>query len=74
MPRHLLRALALGGVWLLLAQAAHAGNLVVNADTSDPAPRAAWEAAVKDFEKENPDIKVEFNVYDHESYKKSIRN
>ena len=26
------------------------------------------------FQRENPDISVEFNVYDHESYKKAIRN
>jgi multiple sugar transport system substrate-binding protein len=47
---------------------------VVNADTSDPAPRAAWDAAIKQFEQANPDVTVKFNVYDHESYKKSIRN
>ena len=74
MPRHLSRALALCGLVLLLTRAAHAGNLVINADTSDPAPRAAWEAVVKDFQKENADVTVQFNVYDHESYKKSIRN
>lgn len=65
---------------LLLAQlctlctAASGGTLVVNANTADPAPRAAWQAAVKRFESENPDIRVQFNIYDAESYKKSIRN
>jgi multiple sugar transport system substrate-binding protein len=51
-----------------------AGTLVVNANASDPAPRAAWQAVVDRFAKENPDVKVELNVYDHESYKKAIRN
>ena len=53
---------------------ANAGTLVINANSADPAPRAAWEAAVARFQRENPDIRVEFNVYDHESYKKAIRN
>jgi multiple sugar transport system substrate-binding protein len=67
-------AILFGGLLLGLAQAASAGTLVVNANTSDPAPRAAWAAAVRQFEKENPDIEVKFNIYDHESYKKSLRN
>jgi multiple sugar transport system substrate-binding protein len=49
-------------------------TLVVNANTADASPRAAWEAAVRKFETEHPDIHVELNVYDHESYKKAIRN
>jgi multiple sugar transport system substrate-binding protein len=52
---------------------AGAGTLVINANTADPAPRAAWQAAVDRFKLENPDVAVEFNVYDHESYKKAIR-
>jgi multiple sugar transport system substrate-binding protein len=54
--------------------AASAGALVVNANTSDPAPRAAWEAVVARFQREHPDVQVQLNVYDHESYKKAIRN
>jgi multiple sugar transport system substrate-binding protein len=54
--------------------ASQAGTLVVNANASDPAPRAAWQAVVDRFAKENPDVRVELNVYDHESYKKAIRN
>jgi multiple sugar transport system substrate-binding protein len=50
------------------------GTLVINANTADPAPRAAWEALVARFQSENPDVRVEYNVYDSESYKKSIRN
>jgi multiple sugar transport system substrate-binding protein len=59
---------------LAFAGQATAGTLVINANTSDPAPRAAWEAVVADFERDNPGVDVKFNVYDHESYKKAIRN
>jgi multiple sugar transport system substrate-binding protein len=61
-------------VALLMPAVAGAGTLVVNANTTDPAPRAAWQAAVQRFEAENPDVRVVYNVYDHESYKKAIRN
>jgi hypothetical protein len=47
------------------ASAAGAGTLVVNANTADPSPRAAWQAAVRKFEAEHPHIRVELNVYDH---------
>jgi multiple sugar transport system substrate-binding protein len=61
--------------WLIAASsAADAATLVINANSADPAPRAAWEAAVGQFRRENPDVQVELNVYDHESYKKAIRN
>ena len=56
------------------APAAIAGTLVINSNTSDPAPRAAWQSVVEEFEREHPGIEVKFNIYDHESYKKSIRN
>jgi len=60
----------------VLAWAGHASarTLIINANTSDPAPRAAWEEVVADFQRENPGVDVKFNIYDHESYKKSIRN
>ena len=58
----------------LLAAPAMAGTLVFNTDTSDPQPKTAFEAVVKQFEAENPGITVKMNVYDHESYKSSIRN
>jgi len=57
-----------------LAPLASSGTLVVNANTTDPAPRAAWEDVVARFQGDNPDIQVQFNIYDSESYKKSIRN
>lgn len=59
---------------LALAASAWAGELVINTDASDPAPKAAFEALVKGFEKAHPDVKVKINTFDHEGYKTSIRN
>ena len=61
---------------LLLAGtlSAQAGNLVINTDASDPAPKAAFDAIIKGFEAANPDVKVKINTFDHEGYKTSIRN
>jgi ABC-type glycerol-3-phosphate transport system substrate-binding protein len=56
---------------LATAPAALAGTLVINANTSDPAPRAAWNSVVQEFEQAHPEIEVKFNIYDHESYKKA---
>lgn len=53
---------------------AAAEPLVINANTSDPAPRATWESVVAEFQKDNPDLRVQINVYDHESYKRALRN
>ncbi len=64
-------ALALGGA---ASGAARADTLIVNADTSDPKPKAAFQDVVKRFEAANPGTHVTLNVYDHESYKQSIRN
>ena len=66
--------LLLGALLGTASSAQAAGTLVINANTTDPAPRAAWQAAVRQFEAEHQDVRVEFNVYDHESYKKAIRN
>ena len=49
-------------------------TLVINTDTSDPAPKKAFEMIIKKFEAENPDVKVEWNLFDHEGYKQSIQN
>ncbi|MEP6333670.1 MAG: extracellular solute-binding protein [Anderseniella sp.] len=51
-----------------------AGELVINTDTSDPAPKAAFETLIKGFESEHPDVTVKWNLFDHEGYKTSIRN
>ena len=72
MPARLGFPLAL--VVALFALAARAGTLVINLNTTEPAPRAAWQATIAAFERDNPDVRVQLNVYDHESYKQSIRN
>ena len=58
----------------VLTSAALAGELVINTDTSDPAPKAAFEALIEGFKAENPDVEVTWNLFDHEGYKTSIRN
>ncbi len=40
----------------------------------DPAPLAAFEAAIAEFEAQNPDIDVILQNFDHEGYKTAIRN
>lgn len=70
------RALAAFTAVLAMSGAALAQSrtLVINTDTSDPAPKAAFEQLIKAFEAENPDVKVTWNVFDHEGYKTAIRN
>jgi multiple sugar transport system substrate-binding protein len=70
------RALAAFAAVLAVSGAAQAQSrtLVINTDTSDPAPKAAFEQLIKAFEAENPDVKVTWNVFDHEGYKTAIRN
>ncbi|BHH84519.1 ABC transporter substrate-binding protein [Desulforhopalus sp. 52FAK] len=67
-------AAVLSGALLLTGQSAFAGTIIINSDTSDPAPKKAITQAVEQFNKEHKDITAELNVYDHESYKASIRN
>jgi multiple sugar transport system substrate-binding protein len=57
-----------------VATSAMAGTLVINSDASDPAPKEAWAEIINRFEQANPDIEVKYNLYDHESYKTTIRN
>ena len=66
--------LTLLGAALATCSTGFAGVLVFNNDSSDPAPKAAFEALVRGFEKANPDVKVKVNTFDHEGYKTSIRN
>ncbi len=70
------RGVVLAGFGAAMATSALAAQrtLVLNTDTSDPAPKAAFEMLIKGFEAENPDVKVEWNLFDHEGYKTSIRN
>ncbi|WP_415155963.1 ABC transporter substrate-binding protein [Maritalea sp.] len=58
----------------LMSTTAFAGELVINTDTSDPAPKAAFQAVIDGFKAENPDVTVTWNLFDHEGYKTSIRN
>ena len=58
----------------LCASTALAGELVLNSDHSDPAPKKAMEELIAGFEAANPDIKVKWNNFDHEGYKSAIRN
>ncbi len=59
---------------LSMSSFCNAGTLIINSNASDPAPKAAFEEIVTKFEAENPDIKVKYNLYDHEAYKTTIRN
>lgn len=59
---------------MLLTAPVLAGELVINTDTTDPAPKKAFEDLISDFEAANPGIKVKWNNFDHEGYKSSIRN
>ena len=58
----------------IISSTSFAGTLVINTDTSDAAPKEAFEYIIKKFEEENPDVTVKWNVFDHEGYKQSIRN
>jgi multiple sugar transport system substrate-binding protein len=60
----------------LVASSAYAQQreLVINTDTSDPAPKAAFQQLINDFEAANPDVKIKWNLFDHEGYKTAIRN
>lgn len=60
--------------WLSIPIISNAGTLVINSNTSDPAPKAAFEKLIEKFKAENSDIEVKFNVFDHEGFKTSIRN
>ncbi len=58
----------------LLSGAAFAGDLVINFDDPNPAPKAGFEAAVEAFKAANPDINVTVNINDREAHKTAIRN
>ncbi len=67
-----LAGLVLGSALMCLP--AFAGEIVLNSDHSDPAPKKAMEDLIADFQKANPDITVKWNNFDHEGYKSAIRN
>ena len=56
------------------ASAGLTGDLRINLDTSNPAPRATMEAMIARFQAQNPDLNITVNVIDREAYKTQIRN
>ena len=51
------------------------GTLRITNESTNPDFQKLWkEKIIPMFEKENPDIKVEMTIYDHEAYKTQIRN
>ncbi|MEK1926422.1 MAG: extracellular solute-binding protein [Rhizobium giardinii] len=64
--------LALG--YALTMSAALAGELVINSDQSDPAPKKAMETLLEGFKAAHPDVTIKWNNFDHEGYKSAIRN
>ena len=64
--------LALG--FAFAASTALAGEIVVNSDQTDPAPKKAMEELIAGFQAANPGITVKWNNFDHEGYKSAIRN
>jgi len=50
------------------------GDLRINLDTSNPAPRATMEAMIARFQAKNPDLNITTTVIDREAYKTQIRN
>jgi multiple sugar transport system substrate-binding protein len=59
---------------LLTAFAASAKTLVFNAGVAGPNEKAAFQAAVEDFKKANPDIEVKLSFVDLEGYKVQLPN
>ena len=58
----------------LMAGSASANELVITFDDLNPAPKAAFEAAVEAFKAANPDINVTANNGDREAHKNTIRS
>ena len=74
MYKSLFKATAAFSTAAFLATSAYAGDLVINYDDLNPAPKEAFEAAVDAFKAANPDINVTVNNTDREAHKTAIRN
>ena len=62
-------------IMMLSLSITFAGTLKVTNNSSNIDNHKLWkETIIPTFEKENPDIKVEMTIYDHEAYKTQIRN
>ena len=68
------KSLLVGAAMALGASTAMAGDLVINFDDPNPAPKAGFEAAVAAFKEANPDVNVTVNINDREAHKTAIRN
>lgn len=66
--------LAIGFVLITAMGCSDKRKLVINTDTSDPKPKEAFEKLIESFEEAYPEVEVEWNLFDHEGYKTSIRN
>ena len=64
---------ALLGTGFMLS-CAIAGDLTINFDDPNPAPKAGFEAAVAAFKAAHPDVNVIVNINDREAHKTAIRN
>lgn len=69
-----IHSLLAGSILTAMMASAQAGTLVINSDQADPAPKQAFEEIVNKFKAENPDVEVQYNLYDKEGYKTAIRN
>lgn len=74
MLRKLVKTIWLGLTLSVVTANSFASELIINYDGSDPAPKKAFTELIADFEKAHPEIKVKWNLFDHEGYKTSIRN
>ena len=59
---------------VLISSASFGRDLVITFDDMNPGPKAAFENAIAQFQKENPDINVIANNGDREEHKAAIRN
>ena len=59
---------------MLISSASFSADLVITFDDLNPGPKAAFENAIAQFQKENPDINVIANNGDREEHKAAIRN
>ena len=59
---------------VLINSASFGRDLVITFDDMNPGPKAAFENAIAQFQKENPDINVIANNGDREEHKAAIRN
>ena len=70
-----MKLLSLFSLLMFTASIVFAGTLRITNESTNPDFRKLWkEKIIPMFEKENPDIKVEMTVYNHEDYKTAIRN